>query len=397
VRHWLGLNREVTAVFWAMLFHEAAYGSYASVWPLWIERLGAPITVVGFVLGSSGFVRLAILAPSAMLLERFGSRRPAVAARALATLGLVAAALATHWPQLFVTVFGMAAGDLVLPIGQAHVAAHAREQRVRAFTLVYTVGPAVALGIGPLATGAVVAVWGLRAAFVFAAVCAAVSAVAYTAIGHTPLAHAGGSRKSSYRDAFADGPVRRILPLMIGTIFALSLGTSFIPTFLHDVRGLASATVATLGAAAAIGTGVFGLAVTRLTWLQRAPLVAVAIEVSCVMAGLVILDRAAALWLIALAIVCRGGFLSTWTLFAGVLGEVASEAHRPRAFALGEMLGGVAFALAPMVAGPLYALHPSLPFAGAVLLACVLVPLTLRARRLSARTTQSAAPAAEAA
>ena len=53
----LGLGREIGLTFWGMVLLEAAFGSYMGVWPLWIERLGAPITVVGFVLGSSGVIR----------------------------------------------------------------------------------------------------------------------------------------------------------------------------------------------------------------------------------------------------------------------------------------------------------------------------------------------------
>lgn len=394
-QHRFGLNREVAAVFWAMIFHEAAYGAYSIVWPLWIERLGAPVSVVGVVLGCSGLLRLGILAPSAVLLERFGTRGPATAARAAAALGLVSAALATHWPQLFLMVVGVAAGDLVLPLGQAHVAAHAGSQRVRAFTLVYTIGPSVALGVAPLATGAVVALWGMRAAFLFAAACSMLSMGFFANLGRSAAPAGEGAARSSYRAAMGDGRVRRLLALMIGTIFTMSLGTAFVPTFLHDVRGLPAATIATLGAAAAIGSALCGLAVARLAWLQRWPLVGVAIAVTGVALGWAILDRTSAMGLIVLAFICRGGFLAAWSLFASVLGEVASDVHRARAFALGEMLGGAAFALAPMAAGPLYAIHPSLPFAAALALAAIFVPLALRARRVTACPRQPALAAVE--
>ena len=60
----LGLGREIGFIFWGMIMVEAAFGAYVGIWPLWIEALGAPITVVGFVLGSSGILRLLFMAPA---------------------------------------------------------------------------------------------------------------------------------------------------------------------------------------------------------------------------------------------------------------------------------------------------------------------------------------------
>jgi len=91
-RRWswhLGLGRELGNVFWAMVGIEGAFGSYMSIWPLWIEALGAPVTIVGLVLGSSGFLRLLSLGPSATLAERFGIRRLILIARVIAGLGML--------------------------------------------------------------------------------------------------------------------------------------------------------------------------------------------------------------------------------------------------------------------------------------------------------------------
>ena len=104
----LGLDRQVALAFWGMFFLEAAFGSYMGIWPLWIERLGAPVAIVGLVLGSSGVLRLFVLLPSASLAERFGARRLVIAARIAAFVGLCGAAIATHWTHLAVMVVGSA-------------------------------------------------------------------------------------------------------------------------------------------------------------------------------------------------------------------------------------------------------------------------------------------------
>src|ERR671916_613344 len=126
----LGLGRELGYVFWAMIGVEAAFGAYVGIWPLWIEALGAPVTVVGLVLGSSGLLRLFTPGPSAKLAERIDARRLIVAARAVAGLGMLSAALAQQWPWLFVMVIGSAIGEIAFPLTQSHVAAHAGEGRV---------------------------------------------------------------------------------------------------------------------------------------------------------------------------------------------------------------------------------------------------------------------------
>ena len=140
----LGLGPELGNIFWAMTGIEATFGAYGGIWPLWIEALGAPVTIVGLILGSSGLFRLLMLAPSAALADRFEPRTLILVARSFTALGLITAGLATHWTQLVPMVIGGAVGEIVFPLTQAHLARHAGEQRVRAFTLVFNVGPAVA-------------------------------------------------------------------------------------------------------------------------------------------------------------------------------------------------------------------------------------------------------------
>lgn len=391
----VSLGPEVGSIFWAMVFLEAAYGSYMGIWPLWIERLGAPVTVVGLVLGSSGLLRLFFLGPSAALGERFGTRCLILLARTAAGLGLISAALATHWTQLFLMVLGAAIGELAFPLIQAHVATHAGSDRVRSFTLVFTVGPSIALCLSPLLAGLLVWQWGLRAAFLLAAVSTLASIACFTRIGASS-SHATRSTQteqpSSYRAAFADVNVRRVLFLQGGTIFTLALGTSFIPTFLEDVRGMSAARIATFGAGAALGSALFGLIVTRVRRLQRAPFVGVAIAVCCTALGFLIFIGTSLPALVAVAFVLRGGLFSSWALFSAALGEVAPEIHRPRAFALGEMIAGSAFSFAPMLAGPLFAWKAEAPLTVAFCLALVLLPLLLRAHG-AARHHEVAQPA----
>jgi MFS family permease len=82
-----GLGRENGLIFWALVFLEAAFGSYFALWPIWIEELDAPVTLVGALLGLGGVLRLFALLPSAWLSRRFGLKKVMITARVIATVG----------------------------------------------------------------------------------------------------------------------------------------------------------------------------------------------------------------------------------------------------------------------------------------------------------------------
>ena len=378
-----GLGSELGYVFWAMIGVEAAFGAYVGIWPLWIEALGAPITVVGLVLGSSGLLRLLILAPSAALADRVEPRTLILAARAVTGIGLITAALATHWTQLAPMVIGAAIGEIAFPLTQSHLAAHAGANRVRAFTLVFNVGPAVAFGIAPLISGALIARFDLRAAFLFAALCTLFSLVFFARFTPRAKLETGTERpRSSYREAAAEPGVKPLLGMQFATIFALALGISLLPTFLADERGIAPAVVAILGGIGSTGAVLYGLAIARSQWLQRRPLLGIVVAVAMVMGALAVVLATPLVWLIALAFIGRGGLWSAWGLYVATLSEVVrSDRVRPRVFTLSEMIGGSAFSSAPIVSGQLYAVRPEAPLLASLATSAVLIPVLLVAQR----------------
>ena len=385
----LGMGRELGFVFWAMVCVEAAFGSYMSIWPLWIQALGAPIAVVGLVLGSQGLLRPLTLGPSAALAERFEARTLISVARLITGIGMITAAFATHWTQLFIFVVATAIGELAFPLTQSHLAAHAGEQRVRAFTLVFNVGPAAALGLSPLLSGLLVAIWGMKAAFLVAAFWTMLSIFFFARLS----AGRDGSPdrevvRSTYREALRQPGVRPLISLQFTTIFILAIGISLIPTFLAEERAMDPATITMLGSIGAIGSVSFGLVVTRVAALQRAPLVAISIAVGLVVLSMSVIVGTHLVWLILIAFLGRGGLFSAWGLFIAAASEIISERHRARMFALCEMAGGMAFSFAPILAGVLYSLRPDAPLLSSIALGLALIPILLASQR---RMTATAA------
>jgi MFS family permease len=121
--------------------------------------------------------------------------------------------------------------------------------------------------------------------------------------------------------------------------------------------------------------------------------------------GLAIFRTSSAFSLILFAFFCRGGLFSAWAMLSAALGELAPAVHRARAFALCEMLGGLAFSIGPMVAGVLYARRETLSFDIAIVLGLILLPILitvqrrgseLRRRALDAEWPEPEAPVAAA-
>lgn len=369
VRWHFGLGPDLGLAFWALTAFEAAYGAYMSIWPLWIERLGAPIAIVGLVLGSAGVIRPLVIGPGSSLTDRFDTRRLLLVARSLNVAGMVVAALAQSWPLLFITVVTGTIGELVFPAIHTYVSDHAGTDAVRAFTMVITVGPSVALVVTPLVSGLLIAIAGMRAAFLLSAFLTLMGMLVVSCMSfrRDPRETAEG-RTGSYRQAWRHDGIRNIVLSHGCTVISLAIGASLIPNFLEDERGYDPALVSALSAAAAIGTIGFGIVTSRTPALRRLPVLAAAIAAGGSATGYLLFATQSLLPVIGLAFLLRGGLFSAWTLYLAAMGSVAPNHLRPRAFAIVEMVGGSAISFGPVIAAQLWRVDPRAPLITAAVL-----------------------------
>jgi len=367
----VGLGRDLGLAFWAMTLFEATFGAYTSIWPLWIEDRGAPIALVGLVLGSAGFIRPFIIGPSSWLTERFDRKRLLIASRICGMAGLTIAAFAQVWQILFVTVLLNAMSEIVFPVMQTYVAERAVEDRARAFSMVINVGPSIALIFTPLISGALVALGGMQLAFFLgvATSFASILVMLNMDLSLPPADEtAGETTRGTYQEVLAKGPIRNLLILHGCSILALAIGVTLVPNFLKDTRGMDAAIIATLGAGAAVGTLIYGLLVSRTPSLSNNPLRAAAISCAATAVGLIIFAFSYTIPWIAFAFLLRGGMFATWAMLLAEMGEIASARLRSRAFAVMEILGGSAMSIGPILAAQLYRVDPATPvIAGAML------------------------------
>jgi MFS family permease len=367
-----GLGKELGYAFWALTFFEAAFGAYAPVWPLWIERQGAPISMVGVVLASSGLFRPLVLGIGGPLADRYNTRNVLIGARLIGFAGILLAAFAGSWQILFLTVFCNAVGELVFPTLHAYVANHAGDDPVHAFNMTITIGPACGLIVTPFVSGLVIAQFGIRGAFFLAAFATLIAIGFLSRMDFTPgqTAH---TEKVTYRKALQHAGIRSAIILHGLTILALGIGVSLIPNFLEEERGVSASTIAILSAGAALGTVAFGVFSSRHRTLKQSPILAAAIATALVSVGLLIFATQSALPLISLAYFLRGGVFSAWALFLAAMGKVAPVHLRSRGFSIMEIVGGTAMSTGPLIAAQLWRIDPTTPLVVAATLALTMV------------------------
>jgi MFS family permease len=286
-------------------------------------------------------------------------------------------------------------GNVAFPAISSTISESAGGERDRthAFTMIYTVGPALATMITPAAGGLIADEISLRAVFVAAGLLSSCAVLAFTTIGSRPVPH-HASQPATYQDALRLRPVALIAALELATIFILTLGVTLIPNYLQDVHGISTGVIGLFGSFSAVGSIVLGISIARLRPLHR-PLNAIGLAVASCGVGLSVLAIGGGVPIFALGYVLRGGFFVAWSLFAAALGQVSSERLRARSFALGELCAGVGYSSAPFVAGWLFDLNPLAPVILAMILSLPLLAAIISVER-SVRRRLTTVPLAEA-
>jgi MFS family permease len=342
---------------------------------------------VGLIIGAWGALRLVFLGPSGILVDRFPTVPLIVITRACGVAGLLLAAALPVWWLLPIPLALTGVANIAFPAISSSIAGAAEEQsRARAFTLIYTVSPAIATVIAPLLSGGVSERVGLRATLVIAAAFASLSIIAFSRLRpHPRTAH--HDAPATYREVLSQRPVREICFLLAATLLGLTIGTTLAPNFLHQIHGLEYDRIGQLGSIAAVGSILLGLAFSRVKALSR-PMTGIAIATTCTAGTFAILLVAQSLPLFALAYLLRGGYMVAWSLFSAALGDVTPPRLYGRTFAIGEFCGGVGMAVAPLIAGPLYSWQPLAPFVAALAwtLPLIVVIATRARRKIEARS-----------
>lgn len=378
----LGLDSDNKLMFWGMFFNEAGIGVFMTLWPLYIDFLGASPAEIGLVIGFWGFARLAFLMPSGMLIERFPAKRLILATRIGAIAGYALMSIAQSWWQLFPGLILMAASTASFPVISsviAEVAGRGRA-RARAFTLILNVGPSIALLASPALGGILAETISLRAIFVAAAVFNVAGFLVFSRMSQRDV-HLPQGPPVTYTEVLRDVGTRQILLLAFAVIFSMIMGVTLVPNLLRQVHEIPIGQIGFLGSMAAIGSISIGLLLSNVKALENSML-AFSLTIAAVAGAMTLFIFGEAIWFFALGFVLRGGLLAAFSVMYATLSDVTPDRLRNRAYVLAEFMAGSGFALAPFVAGWFFGIRPELPMivAAAVLLPMLAVTLMLSRR-----------------
>ncbi len=374
IRWDMGLGKELGLVFWALSLFEAAYGTWATIWPLWIEHLGASIGTVGIMLSLGGLIRPFILLGGTWLADRVNTKWMLVIARSMLVSGIAFAAFARSWEFLLITIVLNGFGEIVFPALHAHIPVHAGSDVARAFSITCTIGPSVALLLTPLVASQVIAAFGMQGGLLMAAGFSALGTLFITRMNFSQdREFSQGSDPGTLRQLFRHIATRDVILIHALTMFSLGIGSMLLPNFLQDERGLSPATITLLSAGAALGTLTFGFIGLKMPAARRAPFLAAAWSIAVTALAFILLASSTWLVVIAIAFVFRGGMFATWTYLLGAIGQYAPQRLQTRAFAVVEILGGGALSFSPIVAAWLYGYGAIMPLVVSAIVSMMMV------------------------
>jgi DHA1 family multidrug resistance protein-like MFS transporter len=365
----LGLGKDVTCLFWALSVFNFGFGLYAYLFTIYLEDLGATAFQIGLMVGAQGLLRIAINLPGGIIVDRF-SRKKIILVTTLITIPAAASyGLAQTWWQALPGMLLIVLGNLGTPAFSSYLAeAGAETNRGRAFSLVYVIGPSVALALSPVTGGWLAGATSYRVVFFASATAFAVSTIFLVRLSERPLIHHGASA-ARYRDAMKVPVIRAIGALQFGILAVLMIGTTLLPNYLKEVHQIGVGTIGWFGSIAAVGSALISLGVARIkviTTIRTIGLAPICVGLLC---GVTLLTGNPLV--LAVAFLGRGGFMVAWSLFAAVLSDTAPPRLLSRAFAFSEFLGAIGLALAPFIAGALYDWRRGAP----LLVTCLVTPL----------------------
>jgi len=326
----LGLGHNNLVIFWAMLFNEVSFGFYQTLTPIYIESLGASPGIVGMVIGIGGLTRLVFLAPGGWAADRVPIRKLIVTGRSLSVIGILLYGLAQTWWMLFPAILVMSAGNIVWPsVSKVIADSTDSRSRTRAFTLIYTVGPSIALLLSPSIGGVMADTISLRSIFFAAAAAQIVSVLLFSRL--RPVEHRGEEQVASagYRAVLRYKPVVVICGLFLALLLVLTTGYTLVPNYLEDEHNIGIGTIGQLGSIFAVGSILLGVLIAKVKRFAP-PLNALLLTTSMAPLAFLLLLGGGSTWVFALAFLCRGGYFVSWGLIYAILGEVAPERLRSR-------------------------------------------------------------------
>ena len=382
IRPDLGLGRPIAGLFWAYLLWNVGFTLFATVWTVFVQRLGAEPAQVGLVVGAAVIGRTLLSYPAGVLAGRVRPLPIVAVSMALPVAGMLVLLVSDAWWQALVAAVLIELSGLGIPALSVWLAsASAAGQQTRSFTYVYTVAPQAALLLGPLLGGVTADRLGFPAVFVAASALFTVSVLIVVVVGRMraadgvvaspagmnahdqtpePVVQAAPGENESVAAMLRRPAIRIVVLLHLLVPLVPFIGFVLLANFLTDERDISLSLIGTLGSVGAAAGLVASLVINRVSALRN-PFVGIAASLVAGAVGLALLQVDGPVLVLVVAFMLRALLNPVWSFLSAAVAEVTPVRDRGRVFGLSETGAGVGDIAAPLAAGGLYQLNPGLP------------------------------------
>ncbi len=360
---WRDLGRDTRLMMLSYLLWGIAEGLWMVLLPLYLKFLGATPGQGGFVIGLWGAGRLFVILPAGWLGDRIGARRVMLPGWYAGLIGVVGLALAPDWRWTIPAMLMYGVSASVIPVTNLYMVQAGQHDPTRLPTLPvstsltllwasYTAGVVLTPSLG----GWLGDHLGLRAVYGISTFWLLLSTLAVMSAHHYPVSELPAHGYAPQRILRQPGVLVALGLLTLG-FTALLIGQPLASQYLEEVRGFSRTTIGIFGSLTALGTTIFSVLLGRLR-----PWVGLYISLSVAGISFLFFIASGALPFVALTVFLLGAHYAARPLASAIISPLVEEHQRGMAFALVEMLVGLAATGGPTAAGFLYARDPHNPF-----------------------------------
>jgi MFS family permease len=365
------LSRNNRLIALALFLWASGEGLFIYLQPVYIRQLGANPVQIGGVLALAGLALTAAYLPGGILADHVSRKAVMMSGWGLGIVGALTMAAARDWRGFIPGVMLYSFSAFCVPAINATVADSAGNVPLeRALTLVYA-GYWAGSIVSPWVGGWLATLVGMRAVYVAAAVCYAVSMSVMLMVTSRPARARASAWQMPPVASLRSGVYWGLIVFAI--FLAMYLGQPFAPNFLQDTASWSVERLGLLGSLNALGVTLLAPALGRWSATHRRRGLWVAQAFMWMSLGLLLIGAWRMPAVVFLAFFLRGGYSACRSLTSAQIAGRVSEENRGAAFGLSDTAVASAQMAAPYIAGWLYAIRPAAP----IWVGLVLIPMAM--------------------
>ncbi len=346
-------------------------GMFVYFLPIYMQELGADPLQIGGILGLGALVMTVVQIPAGILADTIGTKMVMLAGWLFA---IIAAAIMFVATNLIVFALGISiyflAGLMFAPLASYVSAIKSDWTLMRSLTTnsaLFSTG----LIIGPVLSGQVAALLGLRMIFGAAFIMFIISTMIFIFISPQPIQPSRG--RGRYQNLIKNHKVRKFVLVMSLSLFAMYLSWPLTPIFLQDIRAVSIGTIGLLGSINAVGFVVLSLSLGRLKARGGMLFSQTLVGISVILLWIAVGTH----WY-AIGFFLAAGYRIVRIMVTGHIESLVHASESGLAYGIAETIGAGTLLIASPIAGYLYGIKPELPFSiSLVLIVITLVPISI--------------------